>query len=126
MDDKVDTLNVLGVLFAGFFEDGFGSPVTWVDDVCDALRVFEPPTVAFVTMKVEADVAISDPQVGDDKLSLRNLVQLDHQSIDQLARLGIDVGLNVEHREGLPDATLSKDVRKLSVHLHVKVYFFPD
>ena len=88
--------------------------------------VLEPPSVSLVAVEVKADVPIRDAKVCDNEFSLSNLVQLDHQAVDKLACLRIDVCLNVEHREGLSDATLSEDIWELSVYLHVKVDFLTD
>ena len=90
------------------------------------MRVLEPPSVSLVAVEVKADVPIRDAEVCDNEFSLSNLVQLDHQAVDKLASLRINVCLNVEHREGLSDATLSEDIWELSVYLHVKVDFLTD
>ena len=124
MDDKVDAFDVLWVLVACLLEDRLWLPVAWVDNVGNSLRILEPPSVSLVAVEVKADVPIRDAKVCDDEFSLSNLVQLDHQAVDKLTSLSIDVCLDVEHWEGLSDATLSEDIWELSVYLHVKVDFF--
>ena len=51
-------------------------------------------------------------------------VELLQEGIDKLARLCFDISLNMEHREGLLDVLLSKDVGKLTVDLHIKEDIF--
>ena len=58
IDHKIDALDALTA--AVVFQNRFRLPVPRVDDVCNPLRVFEPPTVPFVTGEVQADVALRD------------------------------------------------------------------
>ena len=74
-------------------------------------------------MEVQTNVTLCDLESLDFWVALAHRVEFFKQSVDELARLGLDIGFDAEHREGLLEVLLAEDVRELRVHLHVEEHF---
>lgn len=71
VDDKVDTLDAASAPLVP--QKRFRLPVPGIDDIRDALCILEPPAITIVAQEVQANVSLSNVELGDFWLSLANL-----------------------------------------------------
>lgn len=91
-----------------------------VYDVRDPLRVLKPPSVAVLAVEVQVDILLRDAESHHLWVFLFDYGQFFEQCLHELARLSLHISLDVEHHEGLLEASVAEDVGELRVDLHVE------